>query len=544
MFLWHPPNVKDVTLVGATNNGVPSDLQFNMYATQNIASYAALDVFDQYMKYDPVNGEFVPYAISDYSIDGKTVELTIRDGLTWHDGDDVTAQDIITQFKMLNLINNPVTDFVESTEKGGDDKTVVLNLKGKTNQMILLHQLAQLRVNCKHEIFKQYIDDAEGLQGFMWHGKDQEIIGSGPWQFDNKDGQQITLTRYADHPDADGINYNEYQYLYRSSNEQGHQGLLGGELDVHISLFAPPPVVKNFPDSVVEANPPAKWGYGICFNHDNKHFGNRKVRQAVAHVVDRQAVVDNAGPRTKTPAPVPCGIAPDDVSRWLGDSQSKFEDYGVDASQTDKAASLLKEAGYSKQGGTWQKDGEKLKVNYISPAGWTDWTTATETVADQLNSFGIDTSVNTLPGSDWTNRFIEGNFTMGAFYWLPGQPRSAFPYFPLRYQLVAPAINHGHKYPADKKFTLEGMDGGDMSITPKSAFEKLAVTTDEDKVTELVRQLAWHNNKELPFLSMVGKLEQSWVTNDDWDVPKEGSDIYQIKWPANWLPRQGKLQAK
>ena len=536
-------DVKDVTLVGATNNGVPSDLHFNMHATQNVAAYAVLDVFDQFMKYDAANGEFVPYAISDYSVDGTTVTLTIRDDLVWQDGDDVTAEDIVTQFEMLNLVNNPVADFVESTEADGE-KTVVLNLADETNQTILLHQLAQLRVNSKSEIFGEF-DNAEDLQGFTWHGEDQDVIGSGPWQFDSKDNQQLTLTRFGDHPDASGINYSEYQYLQRQGNEQGHQGLLGGELDVHISLFTPPPVVDNFPDHVVEANPPAKWGYGICFNHDDPDFGQREVRQAVAHVVNRQAVVDNAGPRTKVATSAPCGITPKDIDRWVGDSMDSFESYGVDASQNEKAAELMREAGYEGEvGGSWSKDGETLSVDFISPAGWTDWTTATESIVDQLNAFGIDASVNTLPGSDWTNAFVEGNFQLGARPWTPGQPRSAFPYFPLRHQLLATAFNGGHNYPADEEFTMEGGPGGEFTFNPKETVQSVATTTDEAEVQEKITQLAYHNNQELPFLSVVGKLEQSWLTSDDWNVPEEGSDVLQVRWPANWLPRQGKLQAK
>ncbi|MFC7193668.1 ABC transporter substrate-binding protein [Halosimplex aquaticum] len=332
-------------------------------------------------------------------------------------------------------------------------------------------------------------------------------MGSGPWQFDNKDNQQATLTRFGDHPDASGINFNEYQYLYRDGNEQGHQGLLGGELDVHISLFAPPPVVDNFPDHVVEANPPAKWGYGICFNHDDPHFGQRKVRQAVAHIVNREDIVKNAGPRTKVATSVPCGITPDDIDRWIGDSKDSFESYGVASSQNKKAAKLMREAGYEGEvGGSWSKDGKKLSVDFISPAGWTDWTTATESVVDQLSSFGIEATVNTLPGSDWTNAFVNGNFSMGARPWTPGGPRSSFPYFVLRHQLLATAFDGGHNYPADKEFTLSGGPNGEVTLNPKSAVQKLATTTDEKEVQSLISNLAYHNNQELPFLSVVGKL--------------------------------------
>jgi len=535
-------NVKDVTLVGAENNGVPSDLHFNWHATQNVAEAAGLLTFDQFVKYNNRTGEFINYAISDWEIGSEQVTMEIRDGLVWHDGDAVTSQDLKTHFELLLMVGDPVADFTESVETDGDS-TVILNLSEETNQNIIKFQLSQQRVVTKHDVFEKYLDDQEGLETFEW---EEDVVGTGPFQLENKDDQQFDLTRFADHPDADNINFSQYRLLHRPGNEQGHQGLLGGELDVHYSLFTPPPVVANFPDRVEEARPPAKWGYGVVFNHDDPQFAKREVRQAIAHLIDRQAVVDNAGPRTKTAAPVPCGITPNDQERWLGDALEQFETYGVDESQQEAAAELLREAGFEGSiGEGWADENGPLSVNYKTPSGWTDWTTATETIVDQLNAFGIDASIDQLPTGDFFNAYVESNFQMGAFYWTPGDPKSAFPYFPLRFQIRNPDIGGGHSFPQEER-TVAGMDGGEMTIDPLSEVQTLAQETDEEASKEIVRKLAWHNNQDLPMLSVVGKLEQSWLTSDDWDVPVEEDDpdAYQIKWPAHWLPRTGELQAK
>jgi len=99
---------------------------------------------------------------------------------------------------------------------------------------------------------------------------------------------------------------------------------------------------------------PAKWGYGVVFNHDDPVFGDRAVRQAIAYVINREELVANAGPRTKFPASIPCGIAPKNIDQWLGDAKSNFNDYGVGESDTESATEVLEEAGYSKSGDTWQ----------------------------------------------------------------------------------------------------------------------------------------------------------------------------------------------
>jgi len=44
--------------------------------------------------------------------------------------------------------------------------------------------------------------------------------------------------------------------------------------------------------------------------------------------------------------------------------------------------------------------------------------------------------------------------------------------------------------------------------------------------------------------SLVSKFEQSWVTDDEWDIVEEGDVDRSIKWPPFWLPREGKLTAQ
>ncbi|WP_254273147.1 ABC transporter substrate-binding protein [Haloarcula marina] len=537
--------VLNATLTGATNEGVPANMHLNPMATQNYDYIAGNHLFERFAAYNFSTQEFEMAGLESWNIEGQTVTLTLRDDLTWDTGDPVTAGDVITQFKLMKKTGATLWDFADSVEQGEDDKTVVINLKRPSNPEIIKHTLANgdLRIHGYQPVFNEFLDkDAAAIQQFQW---EEDIHGNGPFSYEGKNDQAWTLSRNSEFYNADNINFSTLELLSRQDNTALQQGLMGGELDVVTTLFAPPKIVANFPDRVEEIPLPAKWGYGVLFNHGDKDFGKRKVRQAVAHVINRQQVADNAGPRTKDPAPKVTGIAPADQESWLGDAYSNFESYGMDATQSEKAASLLREAGYSKSGGKWQdSNGNTLGGSYITPAGWTDWTTATNTVVDQLNSFGFDFEINSLPGGDYFSAYIESNFKMGALYWLPGGARSSFPYFPLRWQMKIPDINGGHNFTEGQK-TVPAMDGsGQMTLNPLEEIQSVATTQDQGQVAETVQRVAWHHNQNLPVLGLVGKLDQSWLTDAEWDVASEDDPARGVKWPSHWLPKQGKLSAK
>ncbi len=536
--------VYDTKFVAATNNGVPANLHLNPDATQNYDAIAGAHVFERFVSYNFNTQEFEMAGLEDWSVDGKTFTLTIRKDFNWDNGDPVTAQDLMTQFRLQKKTDAAIWDFVESVEQGKDEKTVVLNLKEKTNPRLLKHAIGSQgdRIYAHHPTFKQFLDkDASALQQFKY---EKDVVGNGSFSFESKDKQSWELTRNKEYYNADKVNFTRVQLLNRGDNTALQQGLMGGKLDGVYSMFAPPNIAKSMPGHVQEINTPAKWGYGIVFNHNHNHFGKVAVRKAIAHVINRKAVAGNAGPRTKSTPKVATAIAVDDQESWLGDDMGKFETYGESASQTDKAASLLRDAGYTKSGGVWKdSNGNKISAQYVTPAGWTDWTTATNTVVDQLNSFGFELEISSKPMGDYFDGYINNNFALGAFYWLPGGARSSFPFFPLRWEMKCPDINGGHQFPTGEK-TIPGMDGDEMTISPLEEIKKVAAMTSEKEVTNVVRRVAWHHNQTLPFLGVTEKQEQTWISSKNFNTPSKDDDALGVKWATQWLSRVGKLSAQ
>ena len=534
--------VYDATYVNAYT-GNPVDLHFNRQATQNYSWPAGRAVFAPFLKYSFNKSKFITGALSDLQIQDQEVTLTFRDDLKWDNGDDWTTEDFDVQMKLAKKTGMTIWGYLDGYEIV-DKQTAKLQLSGPTNPQIIKFELTNFYVDVKKDIHGKYVDqDAATFLQWAW----EDPVATGPFSFVSKDQQAFEFERNDQFYNAGNVNFGTYLIESYGGNTAQHQALMGNKVDGATSLFTPPEIKQQFPDHVVEVNVPAKWGYGIVFNHDDPVFGQRAVRQAVAHVINRQSIVDNAGPESKFVAPSPCGIAPRDQEYWLGDWFGDFETYGPKSSQTDKATQLLEDAGFSKQGGTWTDgDGNEIGGDYYTPAGWTDWTTMTQTVVSQLNDFGCNFSVSTKPTNDWFNQYSNSNFGMGALYWLPGGSRSAFPYFPLYYQLWESEIGGGHNYReiAQSEQTIPARGGGEMTLTPLKTVEKIAQQSTDEKSRPFVQEAAWHNHIDLPFLGLVSKFEQSWTTNDEWTVAPEGSENRRVKWPQFWWPQTGDLQYK
>ncbi|WP_026177945.1 ABC transporter substrate-binding protein [Haladaptatus paucihalophilus] len=537
-------------------NQVPTNIQWN---PSNPSSYAQASqnlLFDRFAQYNLAKNEFVPYAVTDWSFGDKSFTMKLRDGLTWANGDAVTADDIVTQLKLGMHTGTGYADYTKSIE-AKDDSTVVMHFSQPVNKTIVKFQvLVNNHVQQKKSVFGKYLnkiekDEKSGLhelQNFAW----KEPIASGPFAFESTSQQQVVTKRRDDHPDSDKINFETYSYLYMEGNQSVYNAMTSNQIDSVATAFTPPHILDQLPKSWQEIKFPSGVGYGLVPQFDHKHAGDRAVRQAIAYVLDRKAIVKNAGPASKKPAELSVGIASSAVDKWLGDSRNDFTDYGKSESKTAKAEAVLKDAGYKKQGGTWHdSDGDVVKLPVQVPSGWSDWVTATQTVVDQLNSFGFKSSVDgrtfgNLQGQVWPN----GNFVLASGSWLPGGGQATFPYFSLRQMMLENYRGFTYNYPAANEnrggnhgtVTVPKRGGsGEMTVNPSERLKAMSHATDEAKVTEIAVEQAWVTNQDLPMLPVAEKQTQSFLTGDVWDIPEKGAEVSKVRWPETWLPRLGKM---
>jgi peptide/nickel transport system substrate-binding protein len=545
---------------------VPSDSQYNPWNGKNYAEPRRM-LFDRLMMYNLAKQEYLPYALSDWTVDttdsGTTVSLSIRDGMTWHNGDPVAAEDLVTQLKLDMYTGNSLGDYVDDIStavKKTGKKTVELSM-APVNDRVVLSLIQPTRLVAYKETFGEY------LTAFEEAGSDKERdrayaeltkltipkpIGNGPFQFDSADAQRTLLTKFEDHPDADRINYPKAEYLYMPTNQKRWNALINNRTDGSATLFMPRNKLNQLDSSVRVARIPRHWGMGLIFNHAKKPFDDPKVRKAFAYVIDRKSVAKNsgAGTNTKVAVDIPCGLTGNFsgkvTGKWLSPdtdgAPDQFQRYETNA---EKAATLLREAGYEKKNGAWvdAQSGEPLKAPLKCPAGFSDWVAGARTIVSQLDSFGVEAQLLTKDTATyWGKDYANGDFVLGLNGW--ASYSHVYPYF--HYQWLWTSSDSEDIWQVPETVTVppySNPSGAPTETKPDDLVNKLSRATDAE-AQQLIERLAWITNQTLPVLPIQEKLAQSFMTADHWNVPPADSPKVMEYWPTEWLPRQGWWTAK
>src|SRR3954471_20432552 len=308
-----------------------------------------------YMIYDTLfamdeKGEIKPQMVEKYdeSADKKTYTFTLREGLLWHDGKPVTADDCIASIKRWgakDALGQKLMTFVESMTAGDDARTFTIKLKDPTG--LLIFGLGKPSSAVPFMMPKRIAETDPNTQI-------SEFIGSGPFVFKRdewKPGDKtvyLKFDKYKPRPEpASGlaggkvVKVDRVEWRAISDHSQAVNALLAGEID-----FIEAPPHDLLPLGLGDANVTYfawnPWGNQYTFrpNWLHKPFDNPKVRQALMYAFNQEdflkAVVGDAKYYKVCNSYFPCGTV-------------LSSDKGLDGmlkSDSKKAQELLKEAGY------------------------------------------------------------------------------------------------------------------------------------------------------------------------------------------------------
>lgn len=296
-------------------------------------------------------GDYYPDLAQSWSAseDGLTWTFELEPEAVWSDGTPVTAEDVAFtllayrdwgEFGYMSGYTTHIAD-VQAT----DDHTVVITLDipvpNFESQVIYAYILP------KH-IWEPFAGDLDAAVAF----ENAEMVGSGPFRL--KEFQQGEYYRLSANPDyyngppaVDEVIFQKYD------NEDALvQALRAGNLDmitelpntVVASLRGDPTITvatgasRGFRDYIFNLSSPEICPVddgGVCSGHPA--LRDRIVRQAMAHAVDKQQVVDVAELGLGTPG---LGLVPAALGEFYA---SELEDYAFDIPLANK---MLDEAGY------------------------------------------------------------------------------------------------------------------------------------------------------------------------------------------------------
>jgi len=299
-----------------------------------------------------LDGTFAPGLAESWEVsdDGKVWTFKIHQGVKFHNGEPLTAEDIAFTYKFYQSHEDfpymPVyTEYFESVE-APDDSTLVITLTEPIPNME--SQLVYMFVLPEH-IWAQYDDPTAAVEF-----ENEEMVGSGPFKMvEYKQGEFVHLAAVNDHfatpPKIDEVVFQTFD-----NQDALVQALITGQVDmitempntavpalrnaenIQLVTGAPlaPDVTDIIPNQTTPETCPTEEG-GVCSGHPA--LRDREVRLALAYATDKQKIIDVVLLGLGTPG---LTLIPDGLGVWYNDA---IQDYAFDI---DEANRILDEAGY------------------------------------------------------------------------------------------------------------------------------------------------------------------------------------------------------
>jgi peptide/nickel transport system substrate-binding protein len=453
----------------------------------------------------------IPSSTKNAPADADTFQVKYRTGAKWDDGSDFTADDVLTTFSCLRIMSNTVWQYVDKIEKV-DDSTVSFHMSKPSTvveryvirQNIQAHSLYGDWAKKADDLFGsgKTIDDPEGKQLLDQFNKFRptKVVSSGPFTVDLN---SITSANYTFKKNDTAWNADKVTFdsmvNYNGETDTISVVVLDKKIDYATHGFAPATEKQMLSEGIRVVRPPVYSGPALFINYGklSAAFNDPKTRQAIAMAVDRQEVGTVALAASGIAQKYMTGMSDNFVPLWMSqDDIAKLNQYEHDQ---DKAASLLKEAGWTQSGNSWKTpDGKDAAWSMTFPAEFADWSAAGQNVADQLTKFGIKIEPRAVTFTQQPVDVDKGNFELAIQGWgSSSNPHPSYSFIADLFTHNTLAINNGGKGMA---YPLQQTLANGQKVDLNALVVDSAVGMDIDKQKGEVTAIATAFNELLPII--------------------------------------------
>jgi peptide/nickel transport system substrate-binding protein len=430
----------------------------------------------------------------DVSEDGLVWTFELRDDVKWHDGEQFTAGDVAFTFNDL-VLNESLGANGSSNYKALDKVEVVDDYK------VEFHLKRPWAALPSYLAFNSEIMPEHKLSGKdVWNYTEfnkEAPVGTGPFIVDKYiSGQEVKLKANPEFfngaPYLDTVTYK----ILPDMNTQIAQAL-SNELDIFVlEDKASLKRVENANNINVVASDITRYFWLVTDVNDPK-FEDKRVRQAILHAIDRQAIIDSVLQGYGKIADA--AITPDQKQYYSDDVNS----YDFDP---EKAKQLLKEVGWDDTDGDGilDKDGKPFSFTFdVALQG--DLEQIAVLVQQYLKEIGMDVDLNTLEWNAMIQKnIIERDFDMLVNWWsYPSDPDVLAQY---------------HSSNAEKGNNIPGYKNEELD----KLLEEGQATGDQEERAKIYKKVQEHMAENLPYIYLWYPQEISIRNKRLHDVP----DIY------------------
>ena len=312
-------------------------------------------------------GELIPAVAERYQLseDGRTYTFTLREGVKFHNGATVTAEDVVYSIERCADTSEgtplvPAFSVIQEV-KAVDEKTVTITIAQRDLEFI------------------SYLTSAIIPKGY----DDQAThpVGTGPFMYVSRSPQEnFVIQRFDDYwgekPDLTKVTYKIIE-----NADSILLSLQSGAVDVFAHLTTTQ--IQQLGDGFHVEEGTMNLVQALYLNNAEKPFDDVRVRQALCYAIDRQQILDLAFDGYGTLLGSSMYPA---FSKYFDDELTNYYTYN-----TEKAKELLTEAGYP----------NGFDMTITVPSNYQSHMDTAQVIVEQLKAVGINAAIQPVTWESW-----------------------------------------------------------------------------------------------------------------------------------------------
>lgn len=313
---------------------------------------------------------------------GREVRFHLKKGVLWHDGGELTAEDIVFTYQ---TVVSPLTASHHSDHFGPVSRIEVLDRH--TVSVFYSEPYGPALESWTFGIIPKHILQGKDINDIAF---DRAPVGTGPYRLKEwVPGRKLRLESFDRHYSGRPGIRNVFLRVIPDAAAQLMELRAGG---IDVMELSPEKYQRETAlfDSGFTLNRAGSFRYGFLgFNLLDGRFQDKRVRQAISHAIDKDsivnAVVKGFGSRSTGPYP---------PEAWYYSKEAEYGSY-----DPQKAIELLSQAGWKRgEDGVIRKNGETMSFTLLTNYESKENVKTAQIIQSNLRSIGVQTDIRTL---DW-----------------------------------------------------------------------------------------------------------------------------------------------
>ena len=371
------PSTPDAPVANEITVGIAQDLDDSLDPHKTVKAgtrEVMFNVFEGLVKPTP-DGDLTPAVAENYTVseDRLTYTFTLREGVKFHNGDTVTAEDVVYSINRCAAATETGIVQVEAFSviqniAAADERTVTITIAEPSNE------------------FLSYLTTA--ILPSDYDKQDTSPIGTGPFKFVSRAAQDSVVLEKFDEYWGTPANLDKVTLKIIENADSLMMSLQSGAIDLCSHLTSTQ--VAQLGDDFNVAEGTMNLVQAMYLNNAEKPFDDVRVRQALCYAVDKQAIIDIAFDGYGSP--IGSSMYPA-FGKYFDDSLTNYY-----AKDVDKAKALLADAGYP----------NGFEMTITVPSNYKPHMDTAEVLVQQLAEIGVKATIQPIEWESWVSDVYVG----------------------------------------------------------------------------------------------------------------------------------------